>query len=208
MPEPEIDLSDFICSTEELRAAKVAISRVVPHRAYRASCWYFNRAFVVTDAIRALATWHAKRDNSLSSIVVLAGPPGTGKTTAVVWYAMNRLVEDAATGTNLHWYSAPALARMKRTGPEREEVVRSMEENVVIDDLGAEHVSGSRADDWRADVDELVDAIYRSVCGIALITTNLTAAELRNRYGARVADRLRECGTWIPVVGKSMRGKR
>ena len=146
---------------------------------------------VGASAIAQLKGWDA------IGIAVLAGPPGTGKTTAATWWALQqrtapefmRATELAASGrfdkdVRARWSAARALG---------------------LDDLGAEYSDAKGS--FRVDLDELVDVFYAAVRPF-VITTNLTRVDFRARYGERVVDRLREVGTWSTGVGPSMRGQR
>ena len=78
---------------------------------------------------------------------------------------------------------------------------------VIIDDLGREFISESNA--WGTDVFEaLIDRSYSHKLP-RIFTTNLTPDEIRERYGARVYDRMRESAKWLTVAepGGSLRGK-
>lgn len=147
-----------------------------------------------TPAILALQKWF---DDDLANasplgIAVLSGPHGTGKTVAAAWFALNRFAIQEP-----RFVTAAELSHLPRD-ERRDYFVHGL----ILDDLGAEHAEARMA--WRADIDELVDTLYRNH-DTAVITTNLPAAEFKARYGERVTDRIRECGTWIPVTGKSMR---
>jgi DNA replication protein DnaC len=153
-----------------------------------------------TPAIDALRTWFRRTEtegdvlSSGSAIAVLAGPPGTGKTVAVVWMIVHRLAVEEPVFVTAH-----ALARTLHT-EQRDPLFEAGA--LVIDDLGAEP-SDAR---YLANVDELIDVRYRGY-GTTIITTNLTSAQFKARYGLRVMDRLAEVGTWLPATGKSMRGR-
>ncbi len=131
-------------------------------------------------------------------IVVLAGAPGTGKTVAATRLAFEAFENPLCV-------TAAAWARWPRFGDERSNLRTHIEGNgeLVLDDLGAE-VPVARAT-FLADLDELIDQIY-STERWAVITTNCTLPEFKKRYGARIADRLAECGEWIPFSGPSKRG--
>lgn len=75
---------------------------------------------------------------------------------------------------------------------------------ICIDDVGTEDVSvkfGNR----RQVFSEIVDSVERSG-KLLIVTTNLTHEEIRQRYGERTLDRLREVTTPILFTGNSMRG--
>ncbi len=76
---------------------------------------------------------------------------------------------------------------------------------LVLDDLGAEYLDAKGS--FLVDLEALVDEYYGSQRPL-VITTNLTAAGFKARYGARVVDRFREVGTWFSMDGASLRGKR
>lgn len=75
-------------------------------------------------------------------------------------------------------------------------------QRIVLDDLGTE-----RQDQRFAQaLFDLVD--QRQDVGRTLITTNLTGAQLRERYDERMIDRVLHQGRIVEVRGKSMRGSR
>ena len=69
---------------------------------------------------------------------------------------------------------------------------------LVLDDLGTE-LDGER---FAVVFGELVEARQNAK---TVITTNLAPAELRRRYGDRIADRLNHLGRIVPIVGASRR---
>ncbi|MDQ3295825.1 MAG: hypothetical protein M3619_04525 [Myxococcota bacterium] len=133
-------------------------------------------------------------------IAVLAGPPGTGKTSAAVLWQM--LHADGDSKRIPKWIIAAEFARSSRYDDDRDKVLDA--HALVLDDLGAEYadVKGS----FRTDLDELVDRYYSDNRRL-LITSNLDWKTFEERYGARVTDRLAEAGVWIPVTGASRRRK-
>ncbi|MGN6107262.1 MAG: hypothetical protein ACTHU0_19295 [Kofleriaceae bacterium] len=129
-------------------------------------------------------------------IVVLSGPPGCGKTVAACWWAWQqnwppqfvRATTFAATSRYSNderraWLNANAL---------------------VLDDLGAEYSDAKGS--FLVDLDELVDVYYSNRRQL-VITTNCTSNDFQDRYGGRIYDRLRECGTWLSVSSGSLRRK-
>lgn len=150
-----------------------------------------------TNALRLLRAWNDRTDDyedDDTNIAVLSGPPGTGKTLAAVWIALHRLAQEPPT-----FITGPQLARAPRYGEERDDLLAAPA--LILDDIGAEKTN----EHFVADLDELVDAFYQRYNATLVITTNCTAQQFRKRYGARVDDRLAQCGTWIPCVGASLR---
>lgn len=126
-------------------------------------------------------------------IVVISGPKGVGKTVAATWWAAQRR-------DRVQFVRASALLASSRYDREaRDDLLSSA---LVLDDLGAEYADPKGS--FAADLDELVDVFYASMRPL-LITTNCDRETFKDRYGERIADRLRECGRWISVTGESMR---
>ena len=73
---------------------------------------------------------------------------------------------------------------------------------LVIDDLGVEYSDQKGA--FASLLDEVIDHRYGNQAP-TLITTNLTAKEFKERYGERIADRLREAGGFVAVSRDSFR---
>ena len=74
---------------------------------------------------------------------------------------------------------------------------------LVIDDVGTEDIAVSYGNK-RVAFAELVDNAEKKG-KILIITTNLSAEELKNKYGERVIDRLRAITKIINIKGKSLR---
>jgi DNA replication protein DnaC len=141
-------------------------------------------------AVARLAAW----DPGERSALVISGPPGCGKTVAATWWAARREQAPAfvrATtfaassrydrDTRAGWFGASAL---------------------VLDDLGSEYLDTKGS--FLVDLDELVDVFYGDRKPL-VITTNCSVSDFGRRYGARVVDRIRECGTFWSTDDKSMR---
>lgn len=136
-------------------------------------------------------------------IVVLSGPKGTGKTVAATWWAAQRR-------DRVRFVRASELLASSRY--DREARAELLAHPLVLDDLGAEYADPKGS--FVADLDELVDVFYGNMRPL-IITTNIVKVERTpdgtvrhpfvERYGERIADRLRECGRWITMTGESMR---
>lgn len=103
------------------------------------------------------------------------------------------------------WVRAPELAaRVDPWRDERERGVEPLDLEVpwlVVDDLGTE----APTERWHSAFGELVDARMR--VGRTIISANATKADIRPRYGDRVADRLNHCAVAVELTGESMRRK-
>lgn len=123
--------------------------------------------------------------------LVLAGPPGVGKSIAAV-YAVAREGGRLLPARRLQDLDLD-LAGYATTGGV-----------LVIDDLGCEYAGQSG---WAvARATELLEWRHANA-GRLIITTNLRRPDFAARYGARVDDRLREGAKWINAVGESLRGR-
>ncbi len=149
---------------------------------------------IVRDAVRDTAAVRAVREwlNGGSTFLVLTGGTGAGKTLAAC-LALEKggRFERAVAAGRLGLYGDEDVARMKALRETR---------MLVLDDLGAEFAG----DVWRAQFDELVDERYGNRLG-TVITTNLSPAALKERYGARVADRIRHDGQVVACGSESLR---
>lgn len=170
--------------TEAKRVAEICDR--FPERAVQAA----RAADMAAPAIRQLVAWTQRGGN----IAVLAGAVGCGKTTAAAWWAL----QQPYAPEFLRATAFAASSRYDRDARDRWERAPGL----VLDDLGAEYADAKGS--FRVDLDELVDVFYGDKRSL-IITTNCSADEFRVRYGERVVDRLRECGTWLAVVGPSLR---
>lgn len=131
--------------------------------------------------------------------LTLGGDVGTGKSLAAAWCAWRQ----AQAGVAPVWLKASEAATQPIFGSEALANMRRWRtcRFLVIDDLGAETLSAG----WRSTFGDLVDARYSARARL-LVTSNLNAAALIERYGERVADRLQDEGRVLEVAGGSMRG--
>lgn len=135
-------------------------------------------------------------DAASESVLVLSGPPGCGKTVAATWWAWNHRPWAV-------FLRATAFAAASRYDQERRSRWLEASE-LVLDDLGTEYSDAKG--NFQVDLDELIDVFYGNRRPL-IITTNCTADEFKQRYGARVVDRLRECGSWFSIKSGSLRRK-
>lgn len=145
----------------------------------------------------------AARQSVDLGILVLSGPRGVGKTTAAAWWLVQKRVrtEFLAT-TSVRFIDAGLMSRWPRYDDAKmRELTRARA--LVIDDLGIEYTDTKGA--FVSLFDEVVNNRYAAELP-TLITTNLNAKSFKERYGERVADRIREVGRFVELKGKSMRG--
>ena len=144
-------------------------------------------------AIAIMRDWSAAHPRE--GIAVLSGLPGCGKTVAATWW-----------GLNTEWASCVRAATFATASRYDQETRKGWmtASALVLDDLGSEYADAKGS--FLVDLDELIDIHYGNRDRM-VITTNCTADEFKNRYGSRIVDRLRECGSWLSVGGASMRKK-
>lgn len=142
---------------------------------------------------------------------VIYGPTGTGKTTAMV------IARRLTLGQRSLWVDWPELV-----GPDRESfaAMRGSDKDkfdptafvfrfagaLFVDDVGAKRAveSGYKT----GEEESLFDAFVNRRTALPLplwITTNLSQAEMRTRYGERAVSRLVEHCLWLPMAGDDRR---
>lgn len=154
-----------------------------------------ERADESNPVIARVRDWNA----DVESVLAIAGPKGCGKTVAAAWWAYRqrhppRFVRAATFA---------AASRYDREAGDVKAVCLGARA-LVLDDLGMEFLDAKGS--FLVDLDELIDVFYGDKRPL-LITTNCTVEKFRERYGERVADRLRECGSFWETSAASMRGK-
>lgn len=130
------------------------------------------------------------------SVLVLSGSAGCGKTVAATWWAWHR----APYARFLRSTTFAASSRYNHE--QRDEWLNASA--LVLDDLGTEYVDAKG--NFQVDLDELIDTYYGDRKPL-IITTNCTPADFKTRYGSRVVDRVRECGSWFSIASESLRRK-
>lgn len=133
--------------------------------------------------------------------IMFFGSVGTGKTYASSCIA-NYLMEHLKTVfvMNLSRY----INKLQREWAEAEKDVMSYVETcdlLVIDDFGVEKASEFVIEKTFS----LIDTRYRTGKPM-IITTNLNIQDIENKFGLRIADRIKEMCFPLPVIGTSKRG--
>lgn len=130
-----------------------------------------------------------------ASIVVLAGAVGVGKTVAACRWAASR---SDSRPLFLRLTQFEAWSRYDKEARNRWESATSL----VLDDLGTEWAD--IGENFLRDLDELIDHAYSRPIPTVL-TTNLTAKQVRARYGERIYSRLSEAASWNNIRGGDRR---
>jgi DNA replication protein DnaC len=152
-----------------------------------------NRAAV--EAVRKMV-----RDTKGNGLV-LTGPPGVGKTHLGMALVNNRLI----MGNAALYVTAPQLFKSIVSSYESGKY-NSLMENLItvdllmLDDLGVEKTTDNRQEELFMIINSRVNAGRQMI-----ITTNLSAADIRDRYGARILSRLMASCDWHEVNGTDRR---
>lgn len=153
------------------------------------------RPLVLTRPLRAVAPLvHAcrldrLRTGSPPALMVLAGPPGVGKTVAAAW-ALSQLGGRYVTAYQLRpGIDLDALRRCRL---------------LVIDQLGREARGAS--DYSLALIEELLDCRYAAHSPV-IACSNLNRTDFEARYQGVIADRLAGGGAYVVTTGASMRSR-
>ena len=158
------------------------------------------------DIIRQAAEWcidHRKMG------LMLCGIPGNGKTTLM--NAINRVFRlfnfKNAYGEDVYMRSVSAIdvANTAKTNYERYKKM-CYEPMLAIDDFGEEPAEVLEYGNVLSPITELLSIRYKEQF-LTVLTTNTAANKIRERYGARIADRFNEMMKVIIFTNPSYRGK-
>lgn len=134
--------------------------------------------------------------------LVLSGAKGCGKSVAAAWWIAQSAKDVTPTRKlSRKWWSGIRLARVDGYDGTLDRLAACR--SLVIDDLGVEYADAKGA--FQARLDFLLDERYGNRRR-TVITTNLNAKEFAQRYGERIADRLREEAVWFESKAQSLRG--
>lgn len=179
---------------EQARAAVWATTRPSRYRTAALADLGADQFAEPAGRVRALG-WLERPD---SRAMILAGDPGIGKTHTA--YALGNAAHTAGTwvaGTT----AADLMASMRPDSDDPRRYIRATRcQLLILDDLGRESVTG-----WVLEqLQRLLDDRTRGD-GRMVLTTNLGAEAIRERYGAPILDRLLDGATVIRMAGKSRR---
>lgn len=139
-----------------------------------------------------VAAWDVAKNSTL----VISGGNGCGKTVAATWWAMR------FHGVPRFLRASTLAASSRYDRDQRSAILEAPA--LVLDDLGAEYMDSKGS--FLVDLDELLDVFYGDYRPL-LITTNAAFDVFRMRIGERVADRLRECGSFWATTAPSRRAR-
>jgi len=136
------------------------------------------------------------------SWLFICGPVGSGKTRLAAIFAQQ--AHASGLGWVMRWEPVQDIIEKLRPSDNlrkwRNKLVEA--DPLIIDDLGSEYAS-----EWgRAEIERLISKRYDSRL-MTVITSNLPFERIPEKYGERVADRLREISTVIELIGPSYRGR-
>ena len=157
-----------------------------------------EQGFKPTKAIEAVESYLPQVCQE-GRLLVLAGPPGRGKTFAAEYAIAATAVWSSYWQAQGFIITAPDLYRLSINDEYRYERIIGMPELLVLDELGAEHKSKSEF------FKSLLDSIFNerwTARKPTLVTTNYSQGDFDNEYGARVASRRKGWGWWVEI-GKS-----
>lgn len=197
------------CSDENEQACEFSRDSQCPKRVYEAEARangsqrrWLKQAGVSERVLKAVFDSEPKRTSAVEllteatqrdgiCLVVLQGGVGCGKSCAAALWASQK---------NAYWITAKALARIGAYDDDAKKLEKH--KHLVIDDLGTEYADQKGF--FLSNLDGLIDARYADELP-TVITTNVSAAEFKTRYGERIADRIRGSGAWVEVGGGSLR---
>ena len=127
--------------------------------------------------------------------LLLYGPNGTGKTTAIEKYAKGK------------WYgsSIQFCGKVQQSG--RGYLQKYTMHDMIIDDLGREDLTVKSFGDEINVMHDLIFIRYEAFKNgyKTHFTTNLSFKEIQERYGVAIADRLKEMTSPVEFLGESFR---
>lgn len=141
--------------------------------------------------------------------LMLCGIPGNGKTTVMnavcqlfrLFELKNRYGEDAY----MRVISAVEVANLAKTNHKRYKDI-CLSPMLAIDDFGEEPAEVLEYGNVLSPITDLLALRYKEQL-LTILTTNTAGAKVRERYGARIADRFNEMMRVVIFTNESYRGK-
>lgn len=189
----------------ERKAREAHLRQVAPNRLLAAGaprraveCW--EAGLGRTKALEAAeAAWREGK-----SFLLLKGGTGVGKTSAAVAAMAMELLRDRRDDLPCLFVRAAEAARLGLYDAADKKLAAQMATAtvLVVDDIGADFVSKGGV--WASILDEVMDTRYGERL-LTIITTNLDSATFKERYGERIADRIRHAGDVVECGAGSLR---
>jgi DNA replication protein DnaC len=154
-----------------------------------------------TEAIHYAREFMTDFHGGTSSIMVLAGGVGVGKTIAAAWI-MTQIPQPFGARRFRHISELATTGLYGGDDDKKERATLKSCKVLVLDDVGTEHLT----DTFQTLLDGLMNARYEDD-GATVLTTNLTSEQFLSRYGKRIYDRLRGRGQWYDIAHESLRGQ-
>ena len=153
--------------------------------------------------VREVAQWLY---NQQTSGLLICGKVGNGKTATMdAVIALYTLGDFFDNGIKIGFKRLDALALTDIYNESRDEFQAAKRcPMLAIDDLGCENVNVQKFGNETSPITELIAYRYQEQ-KLTIITTNLTSDMIRERYGERIADRLKEMMTMVIFRNKSYR---
>lgn len=164
----------------------------------------YRETFEITESIRLAAAWMR---NPQKIGLLLCGQCGNGKTTLM--YALKNLINHLQIRDNygkpFEMWSVEAMDLVRFSTEKRETFNQYKDAPMLaIDDVGLEPSEVLNYGNVLNPVVELLSHRYNKQL-TTIITTNLKPSDIRQKYGARLADRFNEMMTTIIFKGNSFR---
>lgn len=160
---------------------------------------------VTEDRIRKAAKWLS--GNHKTGLLIYGANCGTGKTTLAnsMCTLVNYLFDSVYSQERKIVYRTTAINLVKMYSDSPEQYNRMVSQELLfIDDLGTEQVNIKIYGNEFSPVTELIYNRYDKQRW-TIVTSNLSDEQLKERYGTRIDDRLREMFDRILFQGKSYR---
>lgn len=168
-------------------------------------CATFNPESEVIAAIKAIAIALTSRRRKFG--VLLQGDVGNGKTTMLrATQTVIRFINEQMFTTMQPGLVMKDARELSTIGVGQTDILRYVRDckMLAIDDLGREPANIKEYGNIISPVIDLIEYRYDRQL-FTIVSTNLNKPELRNKYGERVADRLREMMEFIHFKHESYR---